>query len=274
MYLLSTLFFLTPAVSGILFQPPLVSNEELKLADVLGTVPLSVQLDIGAAGSLSRLNVNAMALELSSAQANYAHTPLPGTNGPRPHISCGARTLDVIDEGYYIDMKGMQHVKTLNGVWEIIWKENADEGKLICGFDVPIEYRRNDAFIPKSRLYLSFPLWTSSTWESAKFRREQILKQAKKLDSDHDKELEKMKSATNPILKALHYRNAAAALVEKNQVNPIKSLKKVPLEDEIFSIGENFLLSKKGLVVSRQSSLNNILIGTCACKLASNESKR
>jgi len=274
MNFLKALIFLTPAVSGILFQPPLATNEELKLADALRTVPLSVQLDIGAAGSLSRLNVNAMDFELSSAHADYPHTPLPGTDGPRPHISCGARTLDVINEGYYIDMKGMQHVKTLNGVWEMVWKEDSDEGKLICGFDVPTEYRRNDALIPQSRLYLSFPLWTSSSWESAKIRREKILKEAKRLDSHHDEEMEKMNSTTNPIMKALHYRNAAAALVEKNQVNPIKTLKKVPSEDDLFSISEDLLLSKKGLVVSRKSSHNNILLGTCSCKLTSDESKR
>jgi len=275
MYPICVLIFLVPVTSGLIFQQPVLTDMG-SLADALETIPLSVQLDVGAVESSSRLNVNALVFELSSPTADYAHPPLPGVNGPRSHHSSGARTLKVNQEGYYIDMKGMQHVKTLDGSWEMVWKDDSDEGKLICGFDIPMEYKRNDASIPKCHLYLSFPLWTKSSREHATFRREKIIRQAEKLDSDHQKELKKMKATTNPFLKALHYRNAAAALVEKNQVNPIKSLNNVPSENELVSLGNNLVLSKKGLVLSRKSNLNfnsNILIGTCSCKCTSDGEK-
>jgi len=267
-YPVSTLLFLINATSGFVFQQSEIINEELILADALETIPLSVKLDVGSIESSSRLNVNKIVFELSSTPANYAHPPLPGASGPRPRLSSGARTLKVCQEGYYIDMNGMQNFETLNGSWEMVWKENSDEGKLICGFNIPREYRRNDAFVPKCRLYLSFPLWTKSRRESAESKMEKIIKHAEKLDSDHDKELERMNATSNPILKVLHYRNAAAAIVEKNQVNPLKTVRTVPSENELVPLGNNLLLSKKGLVISRGSNPNfnsNTLLGTCSC---------
>jgi hypothetical protein len=51
-------------------------------------------------------------------------------------------------------MTGSKSVNLEHGVWEMIWRRNANAGALICGFDVPMEVTRNGASIPKGRVYV------------------------------------------------------------------------------------------------------------------------
>lgn len=62
--------------------------------------------------------------------------------------------MELLKDGKFVDLTGSKSVSLMNGAWEMIWRRNASAGALICGFDVPEEVKRNDASIPKGRLYL------------------------------------------------------------------------------------------------------------------------
>jgi hypothetical protein len=59
----------------------------------------------------------------------------------------------------------MQIVHLENGSLEILWRDNAPHGSIICGFHLNQSYQRNDAMLPKDRLYISFPVWTMESLE-------------------------------------------------------------------------------------------------------------
>jgi len=214
-----------------------------------GITPLEINLDVGANLGSPRLNVNRMSFEISPKPANYNHPIMPGANGRSPQLSSGARTLKLIEEGYFVDMSGKKHVKALNGCWEIFWRDNALAGSLICGFDIPKEYHRNDASIPKCCLYMNFPLWTKDSLVHARESKDQILNRAKNLLDEKKDELNKMKNTMNPFLKAFHFGNAAFAS-EKYSFQPLESLEIIPSDDQIIWLQEDLLLNAKGLVFS------------------------
>jgi len=252
------LFFLLASISpntfhGFLFPNPVdIKKGLVEIVDAQRTTTLEVKMDIGT-NTPSRLNVNGLVLELSSAVADYKHPMMPGVDGPQPQLSGGARTLTVLEEGWFIDMSGKKSVKTLNGCWEMIWREKAPAGSLVCGFDIPEKYKRNQAFLPECRLYMSFPVWTKYGLQQAQKDKEKILSKARGFLAEKELEFEKMQAAQNPIVKALHYRNAASAQDMWRRQN-IEHFDIVPSFDEVVPLQDDLLLTTKGLAFSREGS--------------------
>jgi len=239
---------IVPFTSGIILPKPIdILNQAIGAQK---TTPLKINLDVGANEESSKLNVNGMAFEICSKMADYDHPMMPGADGKSPQLSSGARELNLIEEGYFIDMSGKKHVKALNGCWEMFWRENALTGSLICGFDIPEEYHRNDASIPKCCLYLNFPLWTKIGLEKARERKDKILGRASFLLDKKQEEMSRMKNTYNPFLKVFHYGNAIMA-DDKYHFQPLKSLEIIPSDDEIIWLQDDLLLNTKGLVFSK-----------------------
>lgn len=114
----------------------------------------------------------------------------------------------------------------------MIWRRGAKAGAFICGFDVPEEVKRNDASIPKGRVYVvgycndwtitfffsldqhnslgsfqTFPVWTE---ESLQDLRERMVKAEEKAVEAMDRlkdETRMMSETSNPLMKAMHFRN-------------------------------------------------------------------
>lgn len=251
--------------------PPMPIKQGLiQVTNALTTTPLSIKLDVGITPD-SRMTISGMLMELSAKLADdYVHPKMPGADGPHPQLSSGVRTLTVIEEGSFISMMGKNDVKFLNGCWEMVWRENAPAGSLICGFDIPQEYIRNEASLPKGRIYLSFPIWTEIGLQDAQETKESTLSRAKELIQEKDQELEKMQATPNPLKKALHYRNAAAA-IQKYDFQDLKRIEIVPSNDEIIALQDDLLLTTKGLVFSTEGSFtqqqgggggHHVLLGT------------
>lgn len=264
------LLFLPQLASALIF--PKGGYKLLKkIVDSQKITPLQINLDVGVNKESSKLNVNGMAFEISPKPANYDHPKMPGATGKTPQLSSGARTLNLIEEGHYVDISGTKHVKALNGCWEFFWRKNAIHGSLICGFDIPEEYHRNDASLPKCSLYMNFPLWTKASLENARKRKEQILDRAKFLLDKKKDELNKMKKTTNPFMKAFHFGSAADA-DERYSFQPFKSLEIIPSNDDIIWLQEDLLLSAKGLVFSTEESFqrkSHVQLGAAYASLLS-----
>ena len=151
-----------PVASAFLFErfhPMSIKHDLLQLTEKQDEKLLKITLNIGEEDG-PRMAVANMVVELHNDPANYEHTTLPGADGEYSQLSSGHRRLDVVSEGHFINLKGTQHVKMDKGCWEMCWRDDKPAGTLICGFDLPEEYTRNEAVLPKGEMYVSFPVWT------------------------------------------------------------------------------------------------------------------
>eukprot|EP00339_Tiarina_fusa_P011682 CAMPEP_0117032932 /NCGR_PEP_ID=MMETSP0472-20121206/23571_1 /TAXON_ID=693140 ORGANISM="Tiarina fusus, Strain LIS" /NCGR_SAMPLE_ID=MMETSP0472 /ASSEMBLY_ACC=CAM_ASM_000603 /LENGTH=249 /DNA_ID=CAMNT_0004741713 /DNA_START=107 /DNA_END=853 /DNA_ORIENTATION=- len=245
---ITTLLLLAELANGFIFRDLSTQKPGLtQLVDAQGEQTLSVTLDIGKEGSESRMAVKGMVLGLHNDKPDYEHVAMPGKNGPNPKLSSGIRALNMIQEGHFISKVGTELVHTLKGCWEMVWRKDAPAGALLCGFDLPDEYQRNEAKLPKGRLYLSFPVWTAETLAFAQTQKVEILGLAEAALKEKEDQFSKYAAATNPLTKALHYRNAYAAL-EKYWMYPVDRMKQVPTSEEVIKIQDDLFLTTKGLV--------------------------
>jgi hypothetical protein len=229
-----------------------------------GTV-FSIGLDVGKDEN-SHMLVNGLVLELHPDPIDKGsyHPALPGANGPDPRLSTGAKKLSIKQEPYYINMSGMQHVHLKGACWELAWKDGAPAGSLVCGFHNTEEAKRNDASLPKGRIYISFPVWTKESLADAQERKRDVETRARQYIQDKDDELAKMQTTNNPIMKALHYRNAAAAL-EKYWICGVDSLKMIPSDTDTLALQDSLMLTTKGTVWTKKEGFfggHHALLGT------------
>lgn len=249
---ITLLIVVLPALaSGFLFpQPMSIKAGLIRVTDAQQATLLNIKLDVGTTKE-SRMSVSGMILELSSKVANYIHPKMPGADGPHPQLSSGVRTLNLIEEGSYIDMMGKKAVKTLNGCWEMIWRENGAFGSLICGFDIPQDYIRNEASLPQGRMYLSFPVWTKIGLKEAQDAKEKVLALTDGYMGEKKNAFEMMEATSNPFMKAFHFRKALAA-IEKYSLHNVKAAEMVPTDSEVIPLQDDLLLSTKGLVFAKE----------------------
>jgi hypothetical protein len=231
---------------------------------------VAVSLDIGQedAPQAPRLAIKDMVFDLMNTSPMGEHVKMPGFNGPHPNLSAGLRRLNLVEEGTFISQVGQQFVKALNGCWELVWRDGAPAGNLICGLELPEEVKRNGAILPKGKIYITFPVWTKETLEQMQLQKGKIMGLANEALAEKDAELAKMQATGNILQKALHYRNAYAA-AEKYFIQPKKQFESVPSKDEVVAFQDDLLVTTKGTVWTK--SLPNgkqVLLGAANLKLA------
>jgi len=219
------------------------------------------------------MSVTGMTLELRNVDPSYAHPAMPGVDGPHPELSTGAKALDVVRDGSFVSLQGTKHVSLLNGCWELVWKDGAPAGSLVCGFDLDEDVTRNDATLPKGRIYLSFPVWDQTSLTLAQLEKKERQDRASVFLADNSAEMEKFKDETNPLMKALHYRNAVAA-INKFHDSGTTYYKAVPEPNEVLELNEatKLFVTAKGLMWTKDGSFRSgrhALLGTVMLKLAS-----
>ena len=181
---------------------------------------------------------------------------LPGAHGPRPHLSGGIRRVDAVKDGSFINMDGVQRVELRDGVWEMIWRHDSPAGLVICGFSLDRDARRNEALLGKGHLYLTWPVWLKDGLEVQRARKADAHMKYKEFESQRDVELEKMSNTPNILMKALHFRNAAAA-TEKMDYTGLHNLVDVPSADDVLEIGEGLQMVKIGTAWSKTGSFSD-----------------
>jgi len=191
-----------------------------KFAEAQEEALLKINLDIGDVemqnGNVvikgNRLGIDNMLLKLHGHEkAGPHHVNLPGANGPNPQLSSGPKSLVVVNQGKYVDLTGVKSVKLENPAWEMIWRNNANAGALICAFHLAEEVKRNDAALPKGRFYLTFPIWTTASLQDLRERKAIAEEKAVEAMARHENEVRMMQETNNPLMKALHFRNACKA---------------------------------------------------------------
>ena len=172
--------------------------------------------------------------------------PLPGTNGPNPHLSCGANAIETTKDGTFISLEGLQTVELRDGAWEMVWRQGSVAGILVCGFNLGEDARRNACVLEKGAIYLTFPVYTKeglASVQATKSMKQAAYDMHKK---ERDEQLELVRSVPNPLMKALHYRNACQSL-ESMHGTGLSGLAEVPsTEEEVIEIGEGLRAVKTG----------------------------
>ena len=245
-----------------------------KFADAQENALLKIHLDIGNVNVDSdsqvrgnRLGIDGLLLELHGNQpANYPHPKLPGADGPSPQLSTGSKSLSVLREGRYVDLTGSHHAKLDRGAWEMIWRNNAPAGALICGFDVPQDIKRNDASLPAGRVYVTFPVWTTDSLKDLRERKSNSEERAvEALDRQKD-ELRKMQETNNLIMKALHFRNACKAN-EDLEYSGFRTYSAMPLDRDMISMNGGLHLCSLGTVWTKKEGFfggEHVLLGSAS----------
>ena len=109
---------------------------------------------------------------------------------------------------------------------------------------------------------MSFPVWTKETIAYAQSEKERVLKLAEECIDEKNQELAKSEATNNPLMKALYYRNAYAA-IEKYSMQPVKRMNEVPEADEVIALQDNLFLTTKGLVWTKPLPRGaQVLLGT------------
>lgn len=201
---------------------------------------------------------------------------LPGAHGPRPHLSSGAHEVRTLEDGSYVNMEGAQNVEFRDGAWEMIWRDDSPAGLVICGFSLDGDARRNDLFLEKGQVYLTWPVWSKNALVDRWDRKAKAEAEYEEFQAERDRELEKMGSAPNILQKALHFRNAAAA-TEKMDYTGLHNLMDVPLAEDVLEIGEGLQVVRTGTVWKKNGSFSGIfranrqsLLGSATLQFQSN----
>lgn len=215
----------------------------------------------------NRLGIDGLVLELHGNKiADYQHPKMPGADGPNPQLSTGAKALDILRPGKYVDVTGSKSVNLEHGVWEMIWRRNANAGALLCGFDVPTEVTRNGASIPKGRVYLTFPVWTQETLQDLRQRKAKAEEIAVECMERLKEETRMMEETNNPLMKAMHFRNACKAH-EEIDYSGYRSFNAMPLERHMITLKNGLHLCSLGTVWTKKDGFfggDHVLLGTAS----------
>ena len=101
--------------------------------------------------------------------------------------------------------------------------------------NVPQEIKRNDAKIPSGRVYLTFPVYSKESLKHLKERKEKAEEVANEAMERLKNESAMMEQTDNPIMKALHFRQACKAH-EDLDYSGYRSYKSMPLDKEMVEL--------------------------------------
>jgi len=263
---------LTNAIHGFTFSTLPRVNPNPVLAEFLNSqegMQLQIDLDIGIDEKNQQqphLFLNELEFlflkeeEISSSvlqQDDRSNQPkLPGINGPRPNLSSGTSPLKVLKEPSFVNLQGTQKVMFENGCWEIVWREEAPAGVMVCGFGIPNEAIRNGAKLPAGNLYISFVVWKKKDLFVEQERRYNIEKLAKQYIEEKNEWFEKYKEETNIVKKALLYRKAALAIDKYNR-SGIIDVKNIPSVTDVVSLQNGLMLTTKGTIWMKGENESN-----------------
>ena len=243
-----------------------VNSELWELSNAQKDLVLNLRLDVGREEE-PHIPIDGLTLELKDVVSASESPPLPATNGPSPNNSGGARALRILQEAHFVSLDGRKKVDLQDGCWEMIWRKRAPAGFFVCGFNIPEEVRRNDATLSRGRLYISFPIWSKEGLAESQAVKLRVSKDIEQQRQAQNKELAKMQNTSNLPMKALYYRNAAAALEKISNLGVNGPLNQVPMDDDVMPIQNGLLLCTKGTIWTKEQSVfgkEHVLLGVAS----------
>ena len=239
----SSAFSFSSALSRAFFRTS--QHPDIKtLSDAFPGHVLDIRLDIGKADSdkatQKRMTIQNLVLGLEKTEG--------GSIAGKTPTSGGIGNLQVLKSGHLIDLTGTVKIDfSPNASWELVWRQDSPMGSLNCGLDLKNDAVRNAAVLQKGHIDLCFNVWNTDTLRDYQERKAYVSEKATEHLQDRDDELAKYQAASNLFAKAMHYRNAVAA-VEKYSLQPMRSMSQVPDADGVIQIDDDLFLTRKGTV--------------------------
>lgn len=243
-----------------------------------GGIKLNIQLDIGddfknqkkhrkTTVSSPHLFLNNLELEFlpettttAAAGADHEHhdnmiqyPKLPGMHGQFPHTSSGSKMLSVVKEPSFVSMEGTQNVHFNDACWEMVWRDTANSGTLVCGFNVPTEAHRNGAALPSGTVYISFPTWDKDELLKQLEKKKEVVELSKKIEKKKNDAIERYAKETNILKKAWIYREVASH-VERYHLSGIHYTHNIPEFSTLMEISNTLFMCTKGVIWSMNDS--------------------
>lgn len=252
--------FSFPTTTSKAFNPALK-----EIADNQNKLQLNLRLEVGREKE-HRLLIDGLAIELAADKAPEGAVPLPGSSGPSAHLSSGASTLKIVDKASYIDMTGLKTLDLSDGNWEMVWRDDSAAGAFVFGFNLPDDVHRNAAIVPKGRLYMSLPVWSSDELTKKQKFKAKAEEKAIQHRADQAKQIEHYKSTNNPLMKALHFRNALMAVDKISRAGLATNgyLHQIPSPEDVLAINGDLKLCRTGTVWTKEEKwggAEHILLG-------------
>jgi len=183
---------------------------------------------------------------------------LPGSDGPRPQLSSGPHRISTIKDGSFVTMGGLQTVPLTRAAWELIWKGNSQVGYLICGFHLEHDARRNDhgATLPAGNIYVTFPVWSKKGLEDEWTIKKNAELKCKEFERERDDQLKKYNTENNLLKKAMHFRNAVQADVDRDNAS-MYLRDDIPTKEDVLDIGSFLNIVKTGTVWTKLGNFHS-----------------
>lgn len=230
------------------------------VVDQQDNTQLKIQLHVGDESS-GYFTVQDMIVQLGGRydENEDEHMKLPGKSGPNAKYTSGGRRLNIVSKGNYINMKGLQHIDCDMGCWEMCWTKGSPAGMIIVAFNLPQTYSRNNAILPGGNMWLSFPVWTRKGLKIGQIAKREVLDEIEMYDQKWNEELDKYELTSNPIMRAIHERNAHIYATKCDDLYDY-SLDTIPEDDQCSKLQEDLLLSKRGLIWKKDGK-DDVLLG-------------
>ena len=229
---------------------------------------LKIALHVGDP-STGQMSVSDLSVCIHHDRAEYDHVTLPGADGKAAkQFSCGHRALDVLSQGHYVDLSGTKYVEMEKGCWEICWREGKPAGTLVCGFELPEDYTRNAAHLPKGTIYVNFPVWTKAGLKVGQQEKLKLEEESLKYWNEHEQALYFAESTDNPFMQAIHNLSAEAAF-EKYAALPHDMLEAIPEDNEVVHLQDDLLLTTKGSIMSNHKDGGHAFVGMATVSIPS-----
>lgn len=222
---------------------------------------LDIQLHVGDDES-GFLTVQNMVIQLGGTYNDgeaSEHVKLPGSDGVYSECSSGAHRLKILSKGQFVTMDGLQHIDCQKGCWEMCWMRGTPAGTIVFAFNLPQTYSRNNAVLPEGSMWVSFPLWSVEGLKFGQAAKQEVLDEIELYNQKWNEELEKYSLTNNPIMKAIHERNADIFAEKCDEIWDY-SMNTIPDDDQCHMLQEDLLLSKRGLLWKKDGD-KDILLG-------------
>jgi hypothetical protein len=238
----------------------------MDVVDRQDNTQLNIQLHVGDRES-GFLTVQDMIIQLGGQydEEKEGRVMLPGVNGAYSKCTSGGRRMNIVSKGKYVNMKGTQHIDCDKECWEMCWVRGSPAGTIIFAFNLPQTYSRNEAILPEGPMWLSFPVWTEDGLKYGQMAKQELLDEIEMYTRKWNEELDKYELTDNPIMKAIHERNAHIYATKCDDLWDY-SLDTIPEDEHCSKLQEDLLLSNRGLIWKKHGN-EDVLLGNAVVSL-------
>jgi len=238
----------------------------MDVVDRQDNTQLNIQLHVGDRES-GFLTVQDMIIQLGGRydEEKEERVTLPGVSGAYSKCTSGGRRMNIVSKGKYVNMQGTQHIDCDKGCWEMCWVRGAPAGTIIFAFNLPQTYSRNEAILPEGPMWLSFPVWTEDGLKYGQMAKQEVLDEIETYTRKWNEELDKYELTDNPIMKAIHERNAHIYATKCDDLWDY-SLDTIPEDEHCSKLQEDLLLSNRGLIWKKHGN-DDVLLGNAVVSL-------